>query len=144
MTSRNWSGNITTLTLLPFLNAGAMFLALYRMYESETANLGVVRTRPRGHVPAAEAISQVSDIGDSTATIAINLLHVAIAIAFITIAIPLKLDSHWITIGWLIDRAVLLWIAVRTQVNLVRIMAGCTLTLAIFRLVMIDTYGLIG
>jgi uncharacterized membrane protein len=47
----------------------------------------------------------------------ITLLHVAIAVAFITIAIPLKLDSHWITIGWLIESAVLLGIGVRTQPN---------------------------
>ena len=41
----------------------------------------------------------------------VNLLHVAVAIAFITIAIPLKLDAHWITIGWLIESAVLLFVA---------------------------------
>ena len=45
----------------------------------------------------------------------VNLIHIAIAVAFITIAIPLKLDSHWITLGWLIESAVLLAIAVRTQ-----------------------------
>jgi uncharacterized membrane protein len=68
----------------------------------------------------------------------INLLHVAIAIAFITIAIPLKLEAHWITISWLIESAVLLWISVRTQTNFLRYLAVVALSLGIFRLLVFD------
>jgi len=70
----------------------------------------------------------------------INLLHIAIAIAFITIAIPLKLNAHWITIGWLIESAVLLFVAVKTQTNFLRYFAGVTLTLGIFRLLVFDNF----
>jgi len=70
----------------------------------------------------------------------INLLHIAIAIAFITIAIPLKLDAHWITIGWLIESAVLLFVAVKTQTSFLRYFAGVTLTLGIFRLLIVDNF----
>jgi uncharacterized membrane protein len=70
----------------------------------------------------------------------VNLLHLAIAIAFITIAIPLKLDVHWITIGWLVESAVLLWIGVRTQTDFLRYLAVTTLTLGIFRLLVIDRF----
>ena len=70
----------------------------------------------------------------------VQLLHIAIAIAFITIAIPLKLDQHWITIGWLIESAVLLWVAVKTQSNLLRYFAGCTLALGVLRLVFYDNF----
>ena len=48
----------------------------------------------------------------------VNLLHVAVAIAFITTAIPLKLDAHWITIGWLIESAVLLFVGVKSEAAL--------------------------
>ena len=43
----------------------------------------------------------------------LTLLHVAAAIAFITIAIPLKLDAHWITLGWLVESAVLLFVGMK-------------------------------
>ena len=60
-----------------------------------------------------------------------NLLHVAIAIAFITIAIPLKLEAQWITIGWLIESAVLLWVSVRTSTNFLRYLAVAALLLGL-------------
>ena len=70
----------------------------------------------------------------------VNLVHIAIAIAFITIAIPLKLDAHWITLGWLIESAVLLAIAVRTRTDFLRYFAGTTLALGIFRLLALDNF----
>ncbi|HEV8434615.1 MAG TPA: DUF2339 domain-containing protein, partial [Thermoanaerobaculia bacterium] len=39
--------------------------------------------------------------------------HLALAIGFITVAIPLKLNERWITIGWLAESAALLAIAPR-------------------------------
>jgi uncharacterized membrane protein len=65
---------------------------------------------------------------------------VAAAIAFITIAIPLKLDAHWITIGWLIESAVLLFVAVKSDAHFLRIFAGCTLALGICRLLFFDNF----
>jgi uncharacterized membrane protein len=138
--SRVVKGTSTTLTLLPFLNAGALFFALFRMYESQSATLAWYAVGLAAMYLLLSNLFKYRDSADSAVTTVISLLHVAIAIAFLTIAIPLKLDSHWITIGWLIESAVLLWIAVRTQVDLVRIMAGCTLALAIFRLIFIDNY----
>ena len=42
-----------------------------------------------------------------------RLLHLALAVALITIAIPIRLDGHWITVGWLVEAGVLLWVADR-------------------------------
>jgi uncharacterized membrane protein len=70
----------------------------------------------------------------------VNLLHVAIAVAFITIAIPLKLNSHWITLGWLVESAVLLYISVRTNTNFLRYFAAVTLSLGIIRLLLWDNF----
>jgi len=70
----------------------------------------------------------------------INLLHIAIAIAFITIAIPLKLNAHWITIGWLVESGALLAVSVRTQTAFLRYFAGFTLALGIFRLFVFDSF----
>jgi uncharacterized membrane protein len=38
-------------------------------------------------------------------------MHLAIAIIFLTIAIPLKAEGRWITVGWLAEGVALLWVA---------------------------------
>ncbi len=70
----------------------------------------------------------------------VGLLHVAIAIAFTTIAIALRLEGHWITIGWLIESAVLLWISVKMHAGLLRYLAVSALGLGIVRLLAYDTF----
>jgi uncharacterized membrane protein len=69
------------------------------------------------------------------------LLHIAIAIGFLTIAVPLKLDTHWITIGWLVEAAVLLWISQRTDTALLRYLGGGALVLGIARLLVLDNFN---
>jgi len=138
--SRLFKGFSVTLTFLPLFNAAGLFLALYAMYEHETVTL-------TWYALALAAVylgisSQFKRRVDSQPEVVkvINLLHIAIAIAFITIAIPLKLNAHWITIGWLIESAVLLFVAVKTQTNFLRYFAGVTLTLGIFRLLVLDNF----
>src|SRR5207248_7258 len=79
--------------------------------------------------------------GEPEVVKAINLLHIAIAIAFITIAIPLKLEAHWITLGWLVESAVLLFVAVRTRTDVLRYFAAATLVLGIGRLLIWDNFN---
>jgi uncharacterized membrane protein len=40
-------------------------------------------------------------------------IHLAVAVIFLTIAIPLKAEGHWITIGWLVEGVALFWVAAR-------------------------------
>jgi uncharacterized membrane protein len=42
-----------------------------------------------------------------------SAVHLSLAIVFLTIAIPLKASGRWITIGWLTEGVVLLWISAR-------------------------------
>jgi uncharacterized membrane protein len=42
-----------------------------------------------------------------------SAVHLALAVVFLTIAIPLKASGHWITIGWLAEGVALLWISAR-------------------------------
>src|SRR5439155_264307 len=71
----------------------------------------------------------------------VNLLHIAIAIAFITIAIPLKAERHWITMGWLVESAALLWVAVKTKTAFLRFLSITTLSLGIVRLLVWDNFN---
>ncbi len=40
-------------------------------------------------------------------------VHLALAVIFLTIAVPLKAEGRWITIGWLAEGVVLLWVAAK-------------------------------
>jgi uncharacterized membrane protein len=139
--SRWFKGFSVTLTFLPLFNAAGLFLALYAMYEHETVTL-TWYALALGAVYLGISSQFKRRVGSQPAVVkVINLLHIAIAIAFITIAIPLKLNAHWITIGWLIESAVLLFVAVKTQTNFLRYFAGVTLALGIFRLLVVDDFS---
>src|SRR6201999_1305550 len=78
---------------------------------------------------------------DSPAGERLRLLHLALAVGFITIAIPIRLDSHWITFGWIIEAAVLLWVADRIKSDLLNVFAAGALVLGIVRLLVFDDFN---
>lgn len=141
LTKSRWHrGFSVTLLLLPLCNAAAFFLALYGMYSEETVTLtGYSLALAALYLLLSTQLKRRAD-NDPGVTRTVNLLHIAIAIAFITIAVPLKLNQHWITIGWLIESAVLLWVAVKTETSLLRYFAGCTLALGVCRLLFFDNF----
>jgi uncharacterized membrane protein len=129
-------GPSPTLTLLPLFNAAAFFLALYNMYEMEKTTLTwFALALAAVYLEIGSAIKKRLDIEDAKF---INLVHVAIAVAFITIAIPLKLDGHWITIGWLVESGILLWLSVSARTDFLRYFAAVGLMLGIVRLLFYD------
>ena len=140
--SRIYDGPSITLTLLPLANAGAFFLALFFMYDSarERVTLTWYALGLAAIYLGISSAFQRRKVEHAQSAKVIHLLHVAIAIGFITIAIPIKLNDQWITIGWLVESAVLLVIAVRTQTDFLRYFAGCILALGIARLLFIDNF----
>jgi uncharacterized membrane protein len=141
LTRSRWHQGISiTLTLLPLVNGAAYFLALFGMYDNQTVTLTwyALGLAAVYLVLSSQFKRRVGSEPDVVKTI--NLIHVAVAVAFITVAIPLKLDAHWITIGWLIESAVLLFVAVKSEAHFLRIFAGCTLALGVFRLLFFDNF----
>ena len=140
--SKRVSGPAITLLLLPLLNAGWFFIALYIMYSPEKNTLTIFALLLAVAYLAISAVFRrrflAREAQEARDAQVVTLLHIAIAIVFITIAVPLKLTQHWITIGWLVESAVLLWIAVRTRTNFLRFLAGAALVLGLFRLLVID------
>ena len=136
--STQFPGPSITLTLLPLSNAAALFLALYQMYERQTATLTWYALVLAGAYLAISSLFRRRFSNRDTRLV--TLLHVAIAVAFVTIAIPLKLNAHWITLGWLIESAVLLWISVRIGTDFLRYLAVSALALGIFRLLAFDRF----
>src|SRR5215469_10955223 len=133
--STRFSGVSITLVVVPLLNAAGFFLALFVMYESEKQTLTwYALALAAAYLALSNAFQRRLAAAEGKV---INLIHIAVAIAFITIAIPLKLDHHWITMGWLVESAVLLWIAVRTRTDFLRYMAVAALVLGIGRLLLV-------
>ena len=134
--STRFSGHSPTLTLLPLFNAGVFFLALYAMYEADKTTLTwFALVLAAVYLGIGSAVKNRASVEDAQF---INLLHVAIAVAFITIAIPLKLDAQWITIGWLVESGVLLWLSVTARADFLRYFAVFALILGIARLLFYD------
>ena len=68
----------------------------------------------------------------------LSSLHLAAAVVFLTIAIPLKAHGRTLTIGWLVEGAALLWVAERTRSQLLRVLALLCLALGIAALLVVN------
>ena len=126
--------------VLAFVNAGVYFLEAYGMIEEVDKNymawfaLGLAalyiflsrQVHARNLAPGASQI--------------LYFLHLAVAIGFITIAIPIRLDAHWITMGWFVEAGVLLWVGNRVKSEFLNVLALGALALGVVRLLFIDNF----
>jgi uncharacterized membrane protein len=72
---------------------------------------------------------------------ALSAAHLAIALGFVTVAIPLQLDALGITIGWVGEAAALLALSQTVSPAVVfRRLGSLALTLAVFRLLFFDQF----
>lgn len=70
------------------------------------------------------------------------VLMLGVSLAFITLAIPIQLESNWITIAWAVEGLVILWAGVETRSALLRTVAHSVFGLAVTKLVFGDMpYG---
>lgn len=81
---------------------------------------------------------------DSAAERNLRMMHLALAVGLITVAIPIRLESHWITIGWFVEAAVLLWVADRIKSDLIGVFALAAIVLGIARLLVFDNFYFTG
>ena len=68
----------------------------------------------------------------------LSALHLATAVVFLTIAIPLKTHGRWLTIGWLAEGAALLWLASRLRQHLLQVLAFLCLALGLVAVVTVN------
>jgi uncharacterized membrane protein len=126
--------------VLAFVNAGVYFLQAYAMIEEVdktymawfALGLAAVYIFLSRQVHARALTPGASEI--------LHFLHLAVAIGFITVAIPIRLDAHWITIGWFIEAGVLLWVANRIKSDFLNVFALGALVLGVVRLLAIDNF----
>lgn len=131
-----WDG--LAIVVLPILNAGLGFLAFYDLLNPSAGGwagawlavgfaafyLGLLRIPSRDAKRASPAL--------------LSALHLAIAVVFLTIAIPLKTHGRWLTIGWLVEGGALMWLAVRLQQRLVQVLAVISLALGLVALLVVN------
>ncbi len=70
------------------------------------------------------------------------LLLIAVALTFLTIAIPIQLSSNWITIAWAVEGIAILWVGFEVRSARLRAQALTLFGLAFFRILIWDApYG---
>ena len=126
--------------LLVFINAGVYFLQLYAMYEAVNRNAVAWFALALAAVYIFLGRQMRLRYPDPAAAKTLQLLHLALAIGFITVAIPIRLDAHWITIGWLVEAVVLFWVGDRIHSDFLSAFAIGAVVLAVARLLFIDNF----
>ena len=96
---------------LPLANAAFTALALYSVLQ----DAGYHNLLPWAAVLLAAIYLGLMRLPQTRVTSAI---HLALAVVFLTIAIPLKLSDQWIAIAWLTEGAALLWVSARLALSM--------------------------
>ena len=125
---------------LVFINAGVYFLQVYGMFEDVNRNAVAWFALALAAVYIFLSRQMRVRYPDPAATKTVHLLHLALAIGFITVAIPIRLDAHWITIGWLVEAVVLFWIGDRIHSDFLSAFAIGAVILGVARLLFIDNF----
>ena len=124
---------------LALVNAGVYFLQIYAMYEEIDKNVTAwfALALAAVYIFLSRQMRRQSPGGGVAG---LQLLHLALAIGFITIAIPIRLAAHWITIGWFVEAGMLLWVANRIRWEFLNGFAAGVLVLGIARLLLFDNF----
>ena len=124
---------------LALVNAGVYFLQIYAMYEEIDKNVTAwfALALAAVYIFLSRQMRRQSPGGGVAG---LQLLHLALAIGFITITIPIRLDAHWITIGWFVEAGMLLWVANRIRSEFLNGFAAGVLVLGIARLLLFDNF----
>lgn len=123
--------------VVPLSNACLGFIAFYNLFDRAAA----VVAGPWLAVMFAAfylALVQLPARGPLRVSPApLTALHLATAVVFLIVAIPLKTRGRWLTIGWLAEGAALLGVARRVRIGLLRGLAVLCLLLGLFALLVV-------
>jgi uncharacterized membrane protein len=126
--------------VIAFLNAMVYFLQVYTMLQDVDKAAIAWFALALAAVYIFLSRQMTTRESNASAAATLHFLHLALAIGFITIAIPIRLNAHWITIGWFVEAAVLLWVADRVKSDFLNVFAIAALALGVARLLFIDNF----
>jgi uncharacterized membrane protein len=128
-------GDTLSMVLLPLANALLGFIGFYALL-SLSGNNAVEPWLAVAFAAFYLLLLRLPAIGSlRPGPAALSALHLTAAVVFLTIAIPLKVHGRWITIGWLVEGAAILWLARRIESALLRVLALLALALGLFTLI---------
>ena len=124
--------------VLPVANAALGFLAFYSLFDRKTIDwlgpwLAVAFAAFYLLLLRLRATNRLHD-----SPLMLSSLHLSTAVVFLTIAIPLKAHGRWLTIGWLVEGAALLWASTRTRSLLLRVLSMLCLALGLLALLTVN------
>ena len=125
------------LLVLPLANASLGFLGFYLLVE----NSGSSSAQPWIAVAFAAfylLLMRVPNLPEHIIPPALKSLDLVIAVVFLIIAIPLKTHGRWLTIGWLVEGAALLYLTRFVPQRLLRGLALIALGLGLCALLLIN------
>ena len=125
---------------LALLNAAVYFLQIYAMAEGPDRPLTAWLALVLAAVYIGLSRLSHRHYAEVEGTHNLHFLHLALAIGFITVAIPIRLEGHWITMGWFVEAGVLLWVASQIKSDFLNVFALCALALGVVRLLVIDNF----
>jgi uncharacterized membrane protein len=130
----------SALIFVVLLNAAAYFLEAYLMLDSvsRAALAGIAVGLTAIYLGLGRQLQTLTRQERRLQTL--RSIYVVLAVAFLTLAVPLELDSAWITVVWLLEAAVLFCISTFATSSMLRLLAGVTLLLGIGRLVAYDSF----
>ena len=126
--------------LLPFANAIIYFAQLSAMIGTEPGRLAWYAVALAAFFVAIAGALRLRGVEREDLAAA----HLALALGFVTIAIPLKFNELWITIGWLVESAALLAMAPRlspSRARIFRLLGTIALGMGVFRLLFVDKFS---
>ncbi|MGA3032178.1 MAG: DUF2339 domain-containing protein [Terracidiphilus sp.] len=123
---------------IPVANAALGFLAFYSLLSPATADWSA----PWLAVAFAAFYLLLMRLPETgilqRGAPALASLHLTAAVVFLTIAIPLKTHGRWLTIGWLVEGAVLLWLSRRLRSALLRVFGVLSTVLGLGALLLVN------
>jgi uncharacterized membrane protein len=130
------SRQLASACVLALVNATAFFWELFAMYGNERTLLTWLAVLlAAAYLGLADGFRRMHE-GRDTQTI--RLVHITLAVTFLTIAVPLELEGHSIAIAWIVESAALLWIAARTETRTLGRLGMASLLLGIADLLFIS------
>ena len=135
--------------LISMANAAFGFLGFYAMLSHhEIANTGTARNTALAwcavgfgafYLGIRKWMERTPVAGTRLASL--SDIQLSIAIVFLTLAVPLAVQGHWVTVGWMTEGAVLVWVATRMRTRLMQALAAGALAVGLISLAMDATIG---
>ncbi len=119
-----------------FVNPFVFFATAYALLEDDYSDWMGAFALLMALLYAGLARAGMSAQGGDRRTL---LISITVALTFVTLAIPIQLESNWITLGWGVQGAVLTWLSLRMRSSNLRLFAGIVFGLALFQHLANDT-----